>query len=158
MMKNFLFIFVFLSTGCIVSPLFAQESTVNLESLLKEMVKREAVARFPEPYYTTRQYSSYDRNATKPGDSKSFAKWDLSQCIRIEQNQGRKEYVMLDQEGPGAIVRFWMTFAGEGGGRGTLRVYFDNEEEPTIEGTAFEVLSGGLLVGAPLSASVSPKT
>ncbi|HLR33676.1 MAG TPA: glycoside hydrolase family 172 protein [Fodinibius sp.] len=122
------------------------------------MVKREAVARFPEPHYTTRQYSSYDRNATKPGDSTWFANWDRSQFIRIEQNQGRKEYVMLDQEGPGAIVRFWMTFAGEGGGRGTLRVYFDNEEEPTIEGTAFEVLSGGLLVGVPLSASVSPKT
>lgn len=140
------------------NPGYSQSQNIDLSSLLREMVDRENIARYPDPYYTTRQFSSYDRNSTEPGDSTWFANWDRSQFIRTEINNGRKEHVMLDTEGPGAIVRFWMTFAGEDGGEGTLRIYFDNEDEPTIEGTAFEVLSGGKVVGKPLSTSVSSKT
>ncbi|WP_176466171.1 glycoside hydrolase family 172 protein [Aliifodinibius salipaludis] len=137
---------------------YSQSNVITLESLLEEMVDRKSLAVYPEPYYTTRQFSSYDRNSTQPGDSTWFANWDRTQFIRSEVNNGRKEYVMLETDKPGAIVRFWMTFAGEGSGEGTLRFYFDNEKEVTIEGTAFEVLSGGQLVGAPLSTSVSKKS
>lgn len=134
------------------------QQPVTLQSLLKEMVDRKALARFPAPYYETRQFSSHDRKATAPGNSTWFANWDRSQFIRTEQRNGHTEYVMMDAEGPGAIVRFWMTFAGEGAGQGTLRIYFDGAEEPAIEGTAFEVLSGGKLAGMPLSMAVSPRT
>lgn len=146
------FVFLFSNGGS------AQNKTVGLPSLLKEMVSRESLAKYPDPYYTTRQYSSYDRDSKKPGNQDWFANWDRTQFLRVEKNQGRKEYVMMDTDGPGAIVRFWMTFAGKNAGQGTLRIYFDGESEPTIEGTAFEVLSGGKLVGMPLSMSVSPKT
>ena len=33
--------------------------TITIETLLNEMVDREAIARFPEPAYTCKQFSSY---------------------------------------------------------------------------------------------------
>ncbi len=131
---------------------------ITLDSLLNEMTDRENIARFPDPSYTMKQFSSYDRATTQKGDSTWFANWDRSMFIRIDSVDGRKEYVMLDTDGPGAIVRFWMTFAGENSGKGIMRIYFDNEKEPSVEGTAFSILSGGQLVGEPLSSSVSDST
>lgn len=152
---------VIIAAGCFWGATvgFAQESNaVTLEKLLDEMINRDAIARYPDPYYTTRQFSSYDRKSVEPGDSTWFANWDRTMFIREEENKGGTEYVMLDIDKPGAIVRFWMTFAGDDSGQGTLRIYFDGEEEPTIEGTAVDILSGGALVGAPLSTSVSKKS
>lgn len=131
---------------------------ITLESLLLEMTDREEMAQYPDPEFTLRQFSSYDRATVSPGDSTWFANWDRSMFIRTDTINGRKEFVMMDAAGPGAVVRFWMTFAGENSGKGTMRIYFDNEPEPAIEGTAFDVLSGGLLTGAPLSTSVSDST
>ncbi|GAI06579.1 unnamed protein product, partial [marine sediment metagenome] len=51
-----------------------------------------------------------------------------------------------------------MTFAGQGASEGTLRIYIDNGEEPVITDSVLKILSGGLLAGEPLSASVSPET
>lgn len=133
-------------------------TTITLESLLKEMADREAIARYPDPEYTLKQFSSYDRATVVPGDHTWFANWDRSMFIRIDTINGRREYVMMDAEGPGAIVRFWMTFAGENSGKGILRIYFDGDTVPAIERTAFDVLSGTLLTGAPLATSVSDST
>lgn len=135
-----------------------QVDTVSLESLLEEMVNREAIARYPDPYYQTLQVSSHNRRSQKRGGPHWFANRDRSWFIRADINEGRKEYVMLEADGPGAIVRFWMTFAGPEAGQGTLRIYFDHEKEPTIVGKAFDVISGGALVGPPLSKSVSHQT
>lgn len=143
---------------CMLLAECGRQQPVTLESLLNEMTDREILARYPDPYYTTRQFSSYDRDAVEPGDSSWFANWDRSMFIREEVKEGRKEYVMYETDGPGAVVRFWMTFAGPGAGEGTLRFYFDHESEPTIQGNALEIISGGKLVGDPLSSSVSPKT
>src|SRR5690606_26564613 len=86
------------------------DKVITIESLLREMVDRETLARFPQPAYTCRQASSYDRDAVSPDDPKTwFANWDRSQFVRIEEKDGRKEYVMMDQAGPGAIVRIWAT-------------------------------------------------
>jgi hypothetical protein len=137
-------------------------TTVSLESLLKEMVNREAVASFPEPTYTCKQSSSYDRSAVSPDDKKTwFANWDRSQFVRTEEKNGKKEYVLHDTEGPGALVRIWMTWHGPGGGEfsnGTLRIYIDDMDKPAIEGPASKVMDQGLLTEAPLSQGVSPQT
>lgn len=127
-------------------------------SLLNEMVDREAIAQFPDPPYTLKQFSSYDRATVQPGDSTWFANRDRTMFIRIDTLNGRKEYVMFDAKGPGAVVRFWMTFSGENSGHGILRIYFDNEDHPSIEGKAFDLISGGQLTGEPLSSSVSDST
>jgi hypothetical protein len=137
-------------------------TAISLESLLHEMVDREALARFPDPTYTCRQSSSYDRDANSPDNKKTwFANWDRSQFIRTEEKKGEKEYVLHDAAGPGALVRIWMTWHGPGGGEfsnGTLRIYIDDMEKPAIEGPASKVLDEGLLTGPPLSQGVSPQT
>lgn len=136
----------------------AQE--VTLGSLLEEMVARKNMARYPEPAYQTRQFSSYDRRAKEPGGENWYANRDNTKFLRRELTENGEEWVMFDARSPGAIVRWWMTFGGfvEGAGKGIIRVYIDGAEEPVIEGTAFDVLSGGRLVGPPLSASVSELT
>jgi hypothetical protein len=65
---------------------------------------------------------------------------------------------MMDIDGPGAVVRIWMTFGGQMPGEGILRFYLDGDSVPAIEGKPIELLSGGKLVGWPLSAGVSPLT
>ena len=152
-MKQFLYFLIVLTvmSSCL-------KKQINIESLLCEMTNRESLASFPDPPFELKQFSSYDRETTKPGDPSWFANADRTMFIRTEKNSGRTEYVMFDAKGPGAIVRFWMTFAGENSGRGILRIYFDNQDKPTIEGTAFDVLSGKLLTGEPLASSVSDST
>ena len=138
---------------------------VSLESLLRDMVDRDRLAQVPSPAYICRQFSSYDRETVAVGRPGWFANWDRSQFVRVEENAGRREYVMLDAEGPGAVVRIWGTWHGpqQGGqlqpfSNGTLRVYLDHEPTPAIEGPIADLISGGRLVGPPLSDSVSPET
>lgn len=136
-------------------------STVSLESLLEEMVDRTSLARLPEPPYTCRQASSYDRGTVAPDQPGWFANMDRSQFVRIEERNGRKEYVMMDQTGPGAVVRIWATWHGPGGknfSNGTLRFYLDGSDTPAIEGPISEILDGGGLVTGPLAEGVSPET
>lgn len=134
------------------------DKPISFESLLLEMVDREQLSYYPDPFYITKQFSSHDRESVATDKPGWFANWDRSMFIREEENQDRKEYVMMDAEGPGAIVRFWMTFGGEGAGKGILRIYFDHKKEPTIEGVAIDVLSGGQLIDGPLACSVSQDT
>lgn len=137
----------------------AQE--VSFASLLEEMVARDRIAQWPEPEYRCVQASSYDRDSVGPDQPGWFANWDRSQFLRVEEKEGRKEYVMMEDHGPGAVVRFWATWHGPKGGpfsNGTLRFYFDGEEEAEIEGPIADLISGGALVGEPFSESVSPES
>ncbi len=137
-----------------------QAPQVSIKSLLQDMTDRTAVARLPEVDYTTRQASSYDRDSDDPNDPATwYANWDRSQFVRIEEEAGRKEYVMMDVEGPGAVVRMWGTWHGPQGqpfSNGTLRVYLDGSDTPVIEGPITSVISGQALAPAPLSQHVSP--
>jgi hypothetical protein len=136
-----------------MSGLFAQK--VSVETLLKEMVNLEERARYPEPAFVARQFSSYDRATVAKDQPGWFANSDRSMFLRVENKDGRKEFVMMDTDGPGAIVRFWMTFSGENCGKGIMRIYIDNDSKPAVEGPAFDILSGNLIAGTPLAASVS---
>lgn len=139
----------------------AGASTISLESLLEEMVDRDKLARFPVPAYTCKQFSSYDRQADTPGSATWWANMDRSYFLRVEENQGRKEHVLMDTAGPGAIVRFWATWHGPGGGpfsNGTMRIYLDGNPTPVVEGPFEDVIDKGFLTGPPLSQGVSPLT
>lgn len=143
---------VFAAVACTVSP------RVSVETLLREMVDRDRMARYPELDYSCCQASSYDRRSVEKGKDGWFANLDRSMFIRTEQRDGRKEYVMMDAAGPGAIVRFWMTFSGPNCGKGTMRIYLDGAETPTVEGRAFDILSGDIVAEYPFAASVSELT
>jgi hypothetical protein len=135
-----------------------ENRSVSLETLLKEMTDRQSITLFPDPHYTLRQSGSYDRNSVAPDQPGWFANEDYTEFEAIETRGERKEYVLLDTEGPGAVVRWWMTFAGKGSYEGIVRVYIDDIEEPVICDSVLKVLSGNLLAGYPLSSSVSPLT
>src|SRR5690348_14722525 len=70
-----------------LAPALAGEAPepITLDSLLKEMTNREAIARFPDPAYTCKQFSSYDRKSTTPDDPKTwFANDDVNHYLRVE--------------------------------------------------------------------------
>ena len=142
----------------LVSTSSVYPQIISLKTLLMELTNRENLPEYPSPYYKCKQFSSYDRASVTKNDKSWFSNWDRTMFIKTEIISGRKEYVMMDAKGPGAIVRFWMTFAGDNSGKGILRIYLDNNPIPTIEGSALDIISGGKLVKAPLSASVSDLT
>ena len=129
-------------------PAVAEEPAVTYESLLREMVDRTVIARWPAPAYTCAQASSYDRAAKSPTED-WFANADRGQFLREEEHDGRTEWVMMDAAGPGAVVRFWSANPWDAG---TVRVYLDEATEPAIETRLDDLLGGTWRVGAPLSA------
>jgi hypothetical protein len=125
---------------------------VTLGSLLEQLTSRENLTYFPEKKYTLHQFSSYNRESVSPAKEGWFANYDMSHFLRVEQNSGRREFVMFDAEGPGAVVRWWMTFYKAQ--NGTLRVYMDNDTIPVIMGKPRELLRGNLITGPPLAVAV----
>ncbi len=134
------------------------QKQITLSTLLNEMIDREVVTYYPNPAFTVKQFSSYDRRSVSPDSAGWFANYDASWFLRQEQNEGRREFVMFDAKGPGAVVRFWMTFGNKDAYTGTLRFYFDGSDKPEIEGPVLNIISGGALEGEPLSSSVSPES
>ncbi len=149
------------AVGLVMASMVQAGPPVTFETLLEEMVDRSRLARWPDPAYTCRQFSSYDRRSVSPTEPGWYANWDRSHFVRVETRDDRKEYVLMDAAGPGAVVRFWATWHGPRGkpfSNGTLRVYLDGGDEPAIEGPMTDVIDGGMLGGPPLSQGVSPLT
>ena len=111
---------------------------VSLSSLLSEMNNLAALAEYPDPPFTCKQFSSYDRASKTPDDPKGwFANADRGKYVRVEMRNGQKEFVMMDAEGSGAIVRIWSANAG-----GILRIYLDGSEKPTLEMNMQDAMDG----------------
>ena len=107
----------------------AAAKRVTLPSLLDEMADLAALAEYPDPPFTCKQFSSYDRRSETPDDHDAwFANGDRGQYLRVEKRDGRKEYVMMDAEGPGCVVRIWSANAA-----GDLRIYLDGSDQPALE-------------------------
>jgi len=128
----------------------AAEPTITVEALLHEMSDYDSVARWPAPAYTCKQFSSYDRATVTPADPRGwFANFDQNQFIRIETNQNRTEMVMMDTDGPGAIVRFWITTQNDK--HGNFRFYLDGAGTPAITVPSFDFANNDRLpAGSPL--------
>jgi hypothetical protein len=132
--------------------------TVTFGTLIADITNPKLLSEYPDPAFVCKQFSSYDRRTIAPDQPGWFANADASWFVREETNDGRREFVMMDAAGPGAVVRFWMTFGNEQAYTGTLRIYLDGNTKPEVEGPVLKIISGGLLVGEPLSSSVSPLT
>lgn len=144
MRKYLLFVLILLS-GSIL-----QAQTVTLDTLLTEMSNRESMTQYSD--YVCRQASSYDRNAKAADQPNWFANADTSQFIRQEKNNGRDEWVLLDAQGPGAIVRWWITAPHY---KNNLYIYIDGSKEPVFSGNSGELIGGKALVNGSLSAERS---
>ncbi len=125
---------------------------ITQDSLIREMADRKHLTYFPEIPYKLKQFSSYNRESVGPDKEGWYANADMSYFLREEENEGRREFVMFDTDGPGAIVRWWMTFYKAQDG--VIRLYLDHEPEPIIQGHPYEVLSRGTLAPAPFSVAV----
>jgi hypothetical protein len=123
-----------LSLLLIAGTCLAQD--VTMKSLLNEMTDLGRLAKRPSPAYTNSQASSYDR-ASKDPKTNWFANADAGQFIRVEQKVGRKEYVMAELQGPGAVMRIWSANPA-----GIIRFYFDGEDTPGLEAKMDELLTG----------------
>lgn len=153
-MKNLNYLkFAICTAFCVFALAFAaqaqEQKQVSTKTLLREMVDRTQLAEFPDPPYTCKQFSSYDRNSTTQWDEDTwFANQDHGNYLRLEEHFGRTEAVMMDAKGPGTVVRIWSANPS-----GTLRIYIDGSIEPTLEVPMKEFLTGGAgSVAAPLSA------
>jgi hypothetical protein len=130
------------AAGGLVLTAAAASGPISTGVLLDDMTHLAGLAEFPQPAYTCKQFSSYDRNAKSPTQD-WFANNDCGQYLRTEQNGGRQEFVMMDTEGPGAIVRIWSANPA-----GTLRIYIDHSATPALEAPMSDLL-GGKFPGLP---------
>jgi hypothetical protein len=144
--------YIFLFCFTIIPFCTDRKQPVTLESLLSEMTNRSSLTYFPENQFNHRQFSSYNRASVSPDSTGWFANADMSHFVRVEEINKRREFVMFDAEGPGAVVRWWMTFYKAQ--NGILRVYIDNDTVPVLKGSPRDLLSGDLTAVYPLTASV----
>jgi hypothetical protein len=116
---------------------------ISVRTLLREMVDIGAIAKLPDPPYVARASSSYDRRSLSPASPDGwFANDDWASetrpnYLRTEARASRREIVLMDAKGPGALVRIWSASPA-----GVMRFYFDGEEKPEIE-VPFELLVRG---------------
>jgi hypothetical protein len=119
--------------------------TIDVRVLLKEMVDFGKLAARPKPYFKQATASSYDRESHKGGDA-WFDNKDVGQYVRTETNAGRKEHVIADLTGPGAISRFW---SANPWNSNVTRFYFDGETSPRIEVPLEDLFKGTVVPFGP---------
>ncbi|MGD0093613.1 MAG: glycoside hydrolase family 172 protein [Planctomycetota bacterium] len=146
-------IFFLAALALLPAAAWPEDRLITTESLLNEMVERDALARWPQPEYVCRQYGSYDKRSKTPDDPVGwFANGDnmesMGEPVKWETHQGRQECLLLDVDGPGAIVRFW---SGGGRPKGQVRFYIDEAEQPAIEAPLYDLLGGKSFVPVPLA-------
>lgn len=142
-----------IATLLLVGGCGTKTQMVSTETLLKEMLDKRDVTYFPEHYFTTKQFSSYDRASDKgdPLDYTWFANMDCSFFIGQDTLENRIENVMYDADGPGSITRIWFTGGGPGLEDGIIRFYIDGAKEPVIKGKVFELFGDNEKIGYPLN-------
>lgn len=132
----------------------AGSAAVTVDALLDDLVNLQRLSKLPDPAYTTKQFSSYDPASKSFSDYQGwFANGDAGQFLRTEDRNGQKEFVMMDIDGPGAIVRIWSANPNDAG---TVRIYLDGNEKPVIEMPMTDLLGGKAKhLPAPISCEVS---
>lgn len=121
---------------------------VDVEGLLGEMMNRRAPLQAENANYTVKQASSYDRKSKEPNTPEWWANDDWSNFVRIDDVDGKKEYVLMDVSGPGAIVRFWIT--GFQYNR-NIKFYLEGATTPTFQMPIDKAIGGDGFAPDPLS-------
>jgi len=115
-------------------------------SCVDDLVDRDRLAIHPDGAYTQHQASSHDpRNAdgfTRLGRPWGFANVDFANYLRWETNSGRKEWVLMEDTGPGVVTRWWATGVDDATNANTFRVYVDGAATPVIAKTLTNLLGG----------------
>ena len=138
----------------------AGSACIDTNTLLYEMTALGALARRPPSSFRTCMVSSYDRHSTVPQASSDtptgwFANHDWGNFVGQETGPaGESEFVLLDADGPGAVVRIWSP-SRDGKPNGTLRIYVDRGGTPALEAPMVALLAGQI---APFSSPFAGTT
>ena len=129
----------------------AARGEITLPALLLEMTDRDAVASLPAPAYTLRQSSSHDPRKTDPANADGWhSNNDHDNAIRTEVNQGRNEWVIMEDMGPGAVVRYWTPLAEDRNNQ-IIRFYLDGSPTPAITAKLNDLFRGCGFVPPPFA-------
>ena len=134
----------------------SDDREINIENLLGEMSDRVSTARWPEPEYRQMQASSYNRESVSPDKPGWFADSDGVFCIRTEEKNGRKEWVLMEDTGPGCLTRIWAVcfYYGLNNITGAnVKIYLDGAEEPVINTNFFNLVKGRDFIKPPFADS-----
>jgi hypothetical protein len=152
-----------LAAGC--TPPGPPGTIVTTGTLYEDMVDLTGLTVFPDPFYHTLQFSSYDRRSNLPEGPEWFANSDgfgreplpgFQAVLREPGADSIGEYLMAEVEGPGALVRLWTARID-----GEVRLYLDGADEPLVSGPAddfFRRPLGAFEASAALDAAASAGT
>jgi hypothetical protein len=128
--------------AALILAVVAVAEPLTTGTLVSQMTDMFRLAEFPEPFYKTVQFSSYDHRSTVPGGPEWFANSDgfgqepvpnFEAVLAEPGANGIGEYLVCDVKGPGAIVRVWTARS-----EGTIKVFFDGDNSPVFDGAAEE--------------------
>ncbi len=121
------------------------DDTISCATLLREMADLQRLTTLPSPSYTTRQFSSYDQAPRKFGST--HEDWwrdnDRGYYLAVDD----EESVLMEAEGPGAVVRIWSANPAHG----AIRFYIDSADTPTWELPMGNLLTGPVPLGKPFA-------
>jgi hypothetical protein len=121
------------------------DGEISVLSLVAEMADLDHLARLASPSFVAKQASSYDRRSKRPDDPETwfanddFVTNEAPNLVRVETAAapGAGRYVLLDAQGPGAVVRLWTAAPA-----GTLRIFIDGDPRPALEAPMGALLGG----------------
>jgi hypothetical protein len=130
------------TSPCIAAgaPLFAQSARVDTRRLVDELRDDAWMARPDDPAWSLHGASSTDPEHVRD----HYANRDAGHVLRILEREGRREGVLVDARGPGALVRLWSANP-----MGVLRVDVDGER--VLELPFERLLSGAGPSPSPLA-------
>ncbi|MCG8310242.1 MAG: DUF2961 domain-containing protein [Cytophagales bacterium] len=146
--------------GGLMASFEIKDDAVSIESLLNEMIDRDAIAKYPKIDFRLKQESSYNRASVSPEGAEGwFNNKDNNQTeedknfIRIEEKNGKKEWVLMDHKGAGAIVRTWMPFRKFNipDTDIQIKIYLDGAKEPTLQGNMLGLFNGTGMIPFPFA-------
>lgn len=154
-MKRYIVYILFAITGGVcLSGCSGEERVVTFQKLVKEMADRDALAEYPAIPYRSLQASSYNRESVSPDLPGWFADSDGEGFIRTEINDGREEWVMMEDDGPGCVTKIWAVCFYYGLNDtigGNVRIYLDGNTEPVIKANFFDLVKGYDFVKPPFA-------
>jgi hypothetical protein len=118
------------------------EPEVDLARLLARISDRRAMCELPDPAFTAHLASSRGGSGIAGGPGQGEA----AGFVRVDERAGRRECVLADVEGPGAIVRI-----ATPNPRGRLAVYVDGADAASIDEPLRALLAGELAIPTPLA-------
>jgi hypothetical protein len=127
---------------------------ISFVSLLEELTNTSAIAQWPSSEHQSLQASSYNRASVAPDQPGWFADSDGVSWIREEMNNGKKEFVIMEHDGPGCITRMWTPFFYYGFNNRTgpnVKIYLDGNKIPVIDENFIALLTGKGTIHPPFA-------